>query len=214
MALNLATWALQQLMPLWTDQFPSPTDKVRQQYGLPWAASPSWLSEGLRRVRGIKTQRCVPAAEVVLSSWLVEYPRALPATKVLVGSGERDWGVTLTAAVGCMLAANHVSASCSPLLICTRLLLHCKLFNTPNMLPIILQAPRAQPTPSPPLQTWLLLSTQQHNTAWCWQRLALCESRKAVSDTSHDLVLVCKRFFVSSAPCWHQVCVAADVVQD
>lgn len=90
MALNLATWASHLLTPLRTDLSPSATDRLREQYNLPWAASPCLLTQGLRRLMGIETLSCRPLLEVHMGSWLVEYPRTLPANKVLVGPGEGE----------------------------------------------------------------------------------------------------------------------------
>lgn len=88
LALNLAAWGLNRVTPVLTDLQPSATDKLRQEFGLPWAAGPCALSEGLRRLWGAKTLRCRPLVQVMMSTWLVEYPRTLPGNTVLVGPGE------------------------------------------------------------------------------------------------------------------------------
>jgi hypothetical protein len=88
MALNLAAWSTYQLASLKMDLSSSAADKLRQQYGLPLASSPCPLVESIRKLRGLPSQRCRPLVEVTMSTFLVEYPRALPPNVLLVGPGE------------------------------------------------------------------------------------------------------------------------------
>jgi hypothetical protein len=88
MALNLATWTYNRLVPSWDEWKTSPLNELRQQYGMPWAASSCPLTEGLRWLRGRKTLTCEAVVEVVVGTWLVEWPRTLPANTIMVGPGE------------------------------------------------------------------------------------------------------------------------------
>lgn len=85
--LNIAAWAVYQLASLTNDLTTLATDKLRQQYGLPLAGSPCWLTQGLRRLRGLKSVRCQPLIEVMMATWLVEHPRTLPPNIVFPGPG-------------------------------------------------------------------------------------------------------------------------------
>jgi hypothetical protein len=85
--LNAAAWATYQLASLSNDLSALATDKLRRQYGLPLAGSPCALTEGLRRLRDLKSVRCEPLIQVMMATWLVEHPRTLPPNVVLAGPG-------------------------------------------------------------------------------------------------------------------------------
>lgn len=87
-ALNLATWTYNKLVPAWDDWTPSPLNQLRQQHGLPWSSSSCPLTEGLRWLLGCKTLKCEALVEVVMGTWLVEWPRTLPANTIMVGPGK------------------------------------------------------------------------------------------------------------------------------